>query len=96
MVDLSGEDAEEERGHEEAHELELFTSNNIDREEREIVTGEETEGCDDDLVDSRSVNHRCLILNTHISGGNSEQLVPGISGASSEADIGKHDALVQL
>jgi len=50
MVDLPSENAEEERGHEEAHELDLFTSNNVDREEREVVAREETESSNDDLV----------------------------------------------
>ena len=49
VVDFTCEDAEEQSGHGEAHELESFTADNIDGEESEVVAGKEPKSGDDDL-----------------------------------------------
>jgi len=54
MVDFSRENGKEERGHEEATELEPFTTNDIDGEEGEVVAWEETKGSDDDVTGGES------------------------------------------
>lgn len=56
VVDFTSENAQEERGHEEAHELEVLTTNNVDGEQGEIVAGKETKCRDDNLVENMSVN----------------------------------------
>jgi len=49
MVDFTGEDGKEQGRHGEAHELEPFTTNNIDSEEGKVVAGKESKSRDDDL-----------------------------------------------
>jgi hypothetical protein len=49
MVDFTREDGEEQGGHGEAHELQPFTTDNIDGEEGKVVAGKEPKSRDDDL-----------------------------------------------
>jgi hypothetical protein len=49
VVDFTGQDSKEERGHEEATELEPLAANDIDGEEGNVVPWQETEGSDDEL-----------------------------------------------
>jgi hypothetical protein len=49
VVDFTGQDSKEERGHEEATKLEPLAANDIDGEEGNVVAWQETEGSDDEL-----------------------------------------------
>lgn len=50
MVNLTGQDGEEERSHKEATKLEPLATDDIDSEESKVVAWEETEGSDDDVT----------------------------------------------
>lgn len=52
MVNFTGEDAKEEGRHGETHELESLTTDDINGEKGEVVTGKETESRDDDISGS--------------------------------------------
>jgi hypothetical protein len=49
MINLTREDSEEESRSDKATELEPFTTDDVDREERKVVAWQETESGDDDL-----------------------------------------------
>jgi hypothetical protein len=53
-VDFTSHDGEEEGGHEETAELEPLAADDIDREERDVVAWQETEGSDDDVTRGES------------------------------------------
>lgn len=52
MVNLTSQDGEEERSHDESTELEPLATDDIDSEESKVVAWEETEGSDDDVAGS--------------------------------------------
>ncbi|KAG8797635.1 hypothetical protein FRC16_008669 [Serendipita sp. 398] len=57
VVDLTGQDGEEETGHDKAHELEFLAADDIDEEEGDVVAWQESERGDDDLeTQTRFVN----------------------------------------
>jgi hypothetical protein len=98
MINLTREDSEEESRSDKATELEPFTSDDVDREERKVVAWQETESGDDDLqrASVKRVLFKVVGCGTYVTGSELEELVKSVTGLATIPDLSQHDTLVQL